>query len=218
MQLILTVDFDPADFFSNDEIFVGFTAGTGRGADNHDIMDFSLEQTTTETCDPSPMCPPDERPTKGKLNKCWEQEKCFSITYKKMKDMNDVCDTAGCDFKWKVCLNINDNNPCCEKKKKVFRNACIRGDSYKCLDDEDSLSYVDPIENLMFGDEYCEIVAPGEKALFQLVSMCGTRRIWAMIALTYDSSGSTWIHIFVIPSSHPTRRKMAVAAVAETVR
>ena len=197
--MILVVEFDPVEFFSSDKIFVGFTAGTGQFADNHDIMDFCLEQSTTDTCDqtmaptspapttPAPItpapttpaptlavCPPDETVGKGKLNKCAEQEKCFSITYKKMEDKYNVCDEAGCDFKWKVCLNINDNNPCCQKEKKnIFKKACVRGDLEECLDDEDSLKFLDPIENLRVGDEFCEIVAPGEKALFQLVSVYG---------------------------------------------
>ena len=61
--MILVVEFDPVEFFSSDEIFVGFTAGTGQFADNHDIMDFCLEQSTTDTCDqtmaptPAPTTP-----------------------------------------------------------------------------------------------------------------------------------------------------------------
>ena len=82
--MILVVEFDPVEFFSSDEIFVGFTAGTGQFADNHDIMDFCLEQSTTDTCDqtmaptpapttPAPTTPAPTTPAPTSLNDiCFE--------------------------------------------------------------------------------------------------------------------------------------------------
>ena len=119
---------------------------------------------------PDDTCSSGER-TRGPLNSCVEQDKCFSITYEKVEDDKNPC--SNCDFQWKVCIDINKDNPCCSKKqKKAFQRACIRGNEFDtCLDDSVSLDLVDKISPVRFEREYCEIVQPGENATFQLVSV-----------------------------------------------
>ena len=108
--------------------------------------------------------------TRGSLNSCEEQEKCFSISYDKV----DVpCENDNCDFKWKVCININKDNPCCRVKDGYypFETACVRGNKMdSCVDDSVSFDNVKKIKELEFGDEYCELVTPGNNATFVLVS------------------------------------------------
>ena len=118
-----------------------------------------------------PFCASEEDRTNGALNSCSEQAKCFSITYRKLDDPAIPCDDSKCDFQWKVCMDINKHDPCCNKKqKKAFQRACIRGnDMNSCLGDEVLLGSVDKISRVRFDEEYCEIVRPGENAMFQLV-------------------------------------------------
>ena len=108
--------------------------------------------------------------TRGSLNSCEEQEKCFAISYDKV----DVpCENDYCDFKWKVCININKDNPCCRVKDGYypFETACVRGNKLdSCVDDSVSFDKVKAIKELEFGDEYCELVTPGNNATFVLVS------------------------------------------------
>ena len=128
--------------------------------------------TPAPTPDDGPSCPADDRETRGSLNTCEEQEKCFSLSYNKVKGDND-CEEPNCDFKWEVCIDINNDNPCCAKKgRKAFKNACIRGayDDDTCLDDGDSIADIFPIGKVRFGKTYCEYVRPGDDAIFQLVS------------------------------------------------
>ena len=132
----------------------------------------SIRPTPPPTLPPKPptTCPQNER-TKGRLNSCAEQEKCFSISYEKVDDDEQPCEDSNCDFKWKVCIDINKDDPCCSRKqKKAFERACIRGNEIdSCLDDGVSLDMVGKISSIRFGKEYCEIVRPGENAIFQLV-------------------------------------------------
>ena len=115
--------------------------------------------------------------TKGSLNSCSEQKQCFSITYESVPDEGIACEDNSCDFLWKVCIEINTNDPCCRKRKRVFKRACIRGqeegegdESGSCLTDEDSLEPLDALKGLKNGEKYCDIVRPGQNAKFQLVS------------------------------------------------
>ena len=118
-----------------------------------------------------------KKPTKGSLNSCDEQKQCFSITYESVSDETVGCDDNNCDFLWKVCIEINNKDPCCRKRKQIFKRACIRGkeegeadESDSCLTDEDSLNYLDRLKGLKDGEKYCDIVRPGQSAKFQLVS------------------------------------------------
>ena len=129
-----------------------------------------------DTPAPSPTPPDecaDEKRTRGQLNSCHEQEKCFSISYKEVEDPHNECNERKCNIKWKVCIDINKNNPCCNKKrKKAFQRACVRGnDLYDtCLNNDISIEEATKISPVKFEEEYCEIVSPGEDAIFLLVS------------------------------------------------
>ena len=128
----------------------------------------------------TPSCEPGEE-TKGSLNSCVEQEKCFSLSYEKVDDSGGECLGSTCGYKWKVCIEANRDNPCCTKKlrkrpKRAFKRACIRGrKDDSCLTDDVSLSGIKPKKNFKFEGEICETVRPGENATFQLVSV-GARR------------------------------------------
>ena len=117
-------------------------------------------------------CPRNER-TRKSLNSCMEQEKCFSLSYEKVEHpCNDASDT--CSFKWRVCIDINRDDPCCRVKKSdsPFSRACIRGSKmHSCVDDDVTFDGIKAIKNLEFGDEYCELVSPGDDAVFLLVSV-----------------------------------------------
>ena len=124
-----------------------------------------------------PTCPRGNK-TRGALNSCLEQKKCFSISYKKVTDdsasTEETCEEPTCGFKWKVCIEINNNDPCCRKKAKktFFKKACIRGkDNNLCLDNDDSVKDFDAISKLRNGYEVCEFVRPGDNAIFQLVRL-----------------------------------------------
>ena len=116
-------------------------------------------------------CPKGEK-TKRNLGSCFEQEKCFSLSYKKIEDEGIVCENSNCAFKWKVCIDFNKDNPCCAVEgSRAFRKACIRGNKDdSCLDDSVSLEGIKQMKKVRFGKEVCEIVRPGENATFQLVS------------------------------------------------
>ena len=125
--------------------------------------------------DPAAICPSEDK-TQGPLNSCAEQEKCFSITYEELEDLENLCgDKPECNIKWKVCIEFNQDNPCCSKKQKqAVQSLCIRDNkSYSCLHDDISLDVVDEQTRIRFGESYCEIVQPGEMAIFQLVSVQG---------------------------------------------
>ena len=40
-----------------------------------------------------------------------------------------------------------------------------------CVDDDVTFDGIKAIKNLEFGDEYCELVSPGDDAVFLLVSV-----------------------------------------------
>ena len=138
-----------------------------------------------------------ERPlkerTKRSLNSCVEQEKCFSLSYEKVDDWIGDCRESNCGYKWKVCINVNRNNPCCTKRlnsrpKRAFKRACIRGSEIDyCLTDDVSLDAIKRLRNVEFNDTICEVVRPGDNALFQLVSLFTT---WATREHDLPVSGS----------------------------
>ena len=125
---------------------------------------------------PPPFCPSQHR-TDNLLDSCVEQEKCFSLSYRKVDDSNGECQDSKCNFQWEVCIKANKENPCCAKRmkkrpKRAFSRACIRGNKIdSCLDDGISLGDVEHTKNINFDDEICEYVRPGENATFQLVSI-----------------------------------------------
>ena len=114
---------------------------------------------------------PSSKTTRGPLNTCLEQQKCFSISYEKLDDPDKHCEQSTCNFKWKVCIDINRDNPCCTKKtKQAFQSACIRGNEpHSCLNDSFSLDKINEETRIRFGSKFCESVQPGQNATFQLV-------------------------------------------------
>ena len=135
--------------------------------------------------------------TRKSLNSCMEQEKCFSLSYKKVEHpCNDASDT--CSFKWKVCIDINRDDPCCRVKKSdyPFSRACIRGSkTHGCVDNDVTFDGIKAIKNLGFGDEYCELVSPGDDAVFLLVRVVVTF-IYIFIWILYIL---IWMGIFLHP-------------------
>ena len=129
--------------------------------------------TPKPTPNPTRECPAGDIVAKGSLNSCSKQEKCFSISYKRIEG---GCDEPDCNFRWEVCIDFNNDDPCCRKKdedmKGVFRNACIRGNTLRdtCADDSITFVGLEPITPVNFRRRVCEIVRPGNDALFQLVS------------------------------------------------
>ena len=133
---------------------------------------------------PPPVSCKSGEETKGSLNSCVEQKKCFSLSYKKVENSGIKCEETDCKVSWKVCIEINRDNPCCTKQlrrnpNRAFRRSCIRGNEIdSCLNDDVSLDEIRPLKNVEFEDKICEIVGPGENAKFQLVSLywvLGTR-------------------------------------------
>ena len=126
-----------------------------------------------------PLVCPKRRRTKDSLDSCDEQEKCFTISYKQVHDDPYYqCAKPTCGYRWKVCIEINNKNPCCNKKKhkSFFRKACIRGlKNRACLDDSDSVGDARRIKKLHRGEVICEFVRPGDEAIFQLVSLLDCR-------------------------------------------
>ena len=144
-----------------------------------------------------PKCPKRRR-TKDALDSCVEQEKCFTISYKQVDDDPYYkCAKPTCGYRWKVCIEINNKNPCCKKKKhkSFFKKACIRGfKSSACLDDYDSVSYSKRIKKLHRGELICEFVRPGDEAIFQLVSLlhCRGRTCHMLHCLTIVCMRVVW--------------------------